>query len=285
MVAFVLSGGASLGAIQVGMLRALYERRITPDLIVGASAGAINGAYIASRPANAETVSSLADIWRSLRAASVFPPNPVTAVLALSGRRGNLVSNAGLQALVAAHLEFELLEDAPIPFHVIATDVSNGAERRLSKGDAAAAILASAAIPGLYPSITFGEIDLIDGGISNNTPISHAAELGASRIYVLPTGSPCEVSSPPRAAIPILVHALTLLTNQRLVSDIERFAHDAELVVLPPPCPLDVLASDFGHAQALMDAGYQLAATALDHPEPAQRWTQRALERLKLHSH
>src|SRR5882762_10454317 len=107
MVGFVLSGGASLGAIQVGMLRALYERQIVPELIVGTSVGAVNGAYIASRPAAVETADGLADIWRSLRTLEVFPPNPVTALLALLGRRDHLVPNFGLKALLARHLQFK----------------------------------------------------------------------------------------------------------------------------------------------------------------------------------
>ncbi|MGI8428568.1 MAG: patatin-like phospholipase family protein, partial [Solirubrobacteraceae bacterium] len=188
MIAFVLAGGASLGAIQVGMLRALYEREIAPELIIGASVGAINGAYIASRPQTVPTAESLAQRWRALRTFEVFPPHPGIALLGLLGRRDHLVPNTGLKALLAAHLQFERLEDSPIPLHVIATEVRSGTERRLSRGDAAAAVLASSAIPGFFPAIRFEGEELIDGGISNNAAISDAAELGASKIYVLPTG-------------------------------------------------------------------------------------------------
>jgi NTE family protein len=285
VVGFVLSGGASLGAIQAGMVWALYERGIAPELIVGTSVGAVNGAYIASRPPTVQTARSLAEIWQSLRTFQVFPPNPATAVLALLGRRDHLIPNDGLRALMSAHRQFKRLEDAPIPFHVIATDVRSGRERRLSEGDAEGAVLASSAIPGIYPTVRFDGFDLIDGGVANNTPISHAAELGASRIYVLPTGITCELPSSPRGAIPMMVHAITLLLNQRLVQDIEDFSHKAELIVLPPPCPLDVLPSEFGHAQELIEKAYELAGTALDHPDPAAYWTPRSVERLQGHSH
>lgn len=285
MVAFVLSGGASLGAIQAGMLRALYEREIAPDLIVGTSVGAVNGAYIASRPPTPETARSLEGIWRSLRAFQVFPPRPATAVLALLGRRDHLIPSDGLETLLAAHQEFDRLEDAPIPFHVIATDIRTGRECRLSKGDAAAAVLASAAIPGVYPAVRFEGADLVDGGVANNTPISDAAELGATKIYVLPTGITCELPTPPRGAVAMLIHAITLLINQRLAEDIQRFSHAAELIVLPPPCPLDVLPSDFSQAGMLIEQAYQLAGGALDHPDPARHWTPRSLERMQPHSH
>jgi NTE family protein len=285
MVAFVLSGGASLGAIQAGMLRALYEREIAPELIVGTSVGAVNGAYIASRPATPATAESLARIWRSLRTFQVFPPNPITALMALAGRRDHLVPNDGLKALLAAHRQFKLLEDARIPFHVIATDVRSGRARRLSRGDAEAAVLASAAIPAVYPVVRCEGADLVDGGVANNTPISDAAELGATKIYVLPTGITCELPTPPRAAVAMLVHAITLLVNQRLAQDIEQFSHQAELIVLPPPCPLEVLPSDFSQAELLIEQSYELAGEALDHPDPAGHWTPRSLRRMQPHSH
>jgi NTE family protein len=282
VIAFVLSGGASLGAIQVGMLRALYEREIAPELIVGASAGAVNGAYIASRPATVDTAHALAGVWESLRTIEVFPPNPVTAVLGLLGQRDHLVPNDGVKALLAEHMQFERLEEARTPFHVIATDVLSGAERRLHSGDAEAAVLASAAIPGVYPAIDFeGEV-LVDGGVSDNTPVSIAAELGATKIYALPTGIPCTLPAPPKGALQMLVHAITLLINQRLIRDIQTFSHEAQLVVLPPPCPNDVLASDFSHAKLLIDEAYKSARDALDHEDTA---TARALEHMLPHAH
>src|SRR5919197_5814101 len=89
--AFVLSGGASLGAIQVGILRALYERVIVPDLVVGTSAGALNGAFIASRPQSVATADALGEVWRGLRRGQVFPLNPLTGLLGFLGSRDHLV--------------------------------------------------------------------------------------------------------------------------------------------------------------------------------------------------
>ncbi len=267
------------------MLRALYEHEIAPDLIVGTSAGALNGAYIASRPQTVATARSLASLWEGLSTLRVFPPNPVTAALGLLDQRDYLVSNSKLKSLLEANAQFQELQDAPIPLYLIATEVLSGAERRLSRGDAETAVLASAAIPGVYPSIDRDGETLVDGGVANNTAISDAAELGATTIYVLPTGAPCELPHAPRGAIPMLVHALALLINQRLAADIEHFSHDAELIVLPPPCPSGVFPSDFGHAKQLIEEGYELASEALDHPDPAGYWTPQALARLKSHGH
>jgi NTE family protein len=263
-VAFVLSGGASLGAVQVGMLRALYERAIAPDVIVGTSAGALNGAFIASRPQTTATADALADVWRGLRRGQVFPLNPLTGLFGFLGARDHLVPDSGLRRLIADHVEVEELEAMPIPLHVVAVDVVTGQELRLSRGPVLDAVLASAAIPAVLPPVPWGEHVLVDGGVANNTPISHAVELGAERIYVLPTGHACQLEEPPRGALAMALHAISLLTHRRLVDDIERHRGDTDLIVLPPPCPLDVQPIDFGHADELIELARLDARDFLD---------------------
>jgi len=197
-VAFVLSGGASLGAIQVGMLRALFERRITPDLVIGTSIGAVNGAYIVSRPATPDTADALADVWLGLHRFEVFPPEPITGLLGLVGLSDHVLPSLGLRRILRRHLEIERLEDAAIPLHVIAADVRNGVERRLSRGPAQPAVMASAAVPGVFPAVEIDGYHLIDGGVASNTPTSDAIELGAPTVYVLATGHACDLRRPPR---------------------------------------------------------------------------------------
>jgi NTE family protein len=262
--AFVLSGGASLGAIQVGMLRALFERGIAPDLIVGTSVGAINGGFIASRPPTVETADALAGVWHELGRRDVFPLSPLTGLLGIAGGRNHLVPLTGLRRLVAGHLELKRLEDAPVPLHVVAVDVFSGRERRLSSGPALDAVLASAAIPGVFPPVDWEDTELMDGGIANNTPISHALELGADRIYVLPTGAACELPAPPKGALAMGVHAMSLLIHQRLLEEVEQFRDDPRVVVLPPPCPLAVQPIDFGHSSELIERALGDARRHLD---------------------
>jgi NTE family protein len=263
-VAFVLSGGASLGAIQVGMLRALYERGITPDLIVGTSAGALNGAYIASRAQASATADSLARIWRELRRGQVFPVNPLTGLLGFLGARDHLVPESGLERLIERHVQCPELEEFPIPLHVVAVDVVTGQELRLSHGPVLDAVLASAAIPGVLQPVSWEGRALMDGGVANNTPISHAVELGAERIYVLPTGHACSLDEPPRGALAMALHAISLLTHRRLIDDIERHRGDAQLIVMPPPCPLDIQPIDFAHARELIEVALLDARDFLD---------------------
>jgi len=265
--AFVLSGGASLGAIQVGMLHALYERRIAPDFIVAASAGALNGAFAAGRPQTVTTADDLAEIWIALRRGTVFPLNPLTGLLGFAGRRSHMVPDSGLRALIEQHLTSERLEDLPIPLHIIATDVLTGSEVRLSEGPLIDAILASAAIPGVLPSVDWRGRELIDGGVANNTPISHAIDLGAERIFVLPTGHACELEEAPRSALGMIVHATTLLVHRRLADDIVRYRDAAELIVLPPPCPVRVQPMDFGQADDLIATALAESRAFLDDVE------------------
>lgn len=252
-VAFVLSGGASLGAVQVGMLRALYERGVAPDLIVGTSAGAINGAFIASRPPIPETADELAGIWRSVRRGQVFPLRPLGGLLGFLGSRDHLVPQSGLRRLVADHLEHQLLEQMPIPFHVVAVDVVTGEELLLSRGPTLEAVLASAAIPAVLPPVAWDDRELMDGGVANNTPISQAVQLGAREIYVLPTGHACALEQAPGSALGMALHALSLLTHSRLIADIELHRDQAKLIVMPPPCPLAIQPIDFGHADELIE--------------------------------
>lgn len=269
--AFVLSGGASLGAIQVGMLEALYEREITPDLIVGTSVGAINGAFIAARPQTVETAHELGSIWRGLRRTQVFPVNPLTGLLGFAGARSHLVPDSGLRRLIKRHTTVERLEQTPIPLHVIATDILRGEDVRLSNGPLLEAVLASAAIPGVLPAVDWEGRQLIDGGVVNNAPISHALELGAKRIYVLPTGTPCELEEVPRGVLPMILYASGVLIGNRLAADMQTMPSGVEVTVLPAPCPLPVQPIDFGQADLLIERGLAGARSYLEARELTAR--------------
>lgn len=260
--AFVLSGGAALGAAQVGMLLAMSEAGIEPDLVVGTSVGAVNGAWIVGRPGT-EGVSSLADLWRGLRREDVFPTRPLVGLLGFAGRRPNLVPSSGLRGLLREHLRFERIEETTVPFHVIVTDVRTGDDVRLSAGPAIDAVLASAAIPAVFPPVRIGERDFIDGGIVNNTPISHAIELGATTVWVLSTGSACALPEPPRSALAMALHALGLTVNQRLAIDVAHHQEHADLRVVPPLCPIRTSPADFSHGPELIDRAHEATAAWL----------------------
>lgn len=248
--AFVLAGGGSLGAVEVGMLQALLEHGQRPDFVVGASAGAINGACFAADPTLAG-VARMEATWATLRREHIFPFG-VRSLLALVRRRGHLVSSHGLRRILEQHLPYENLEQAALPVHVVATELASGEEVVLSRGPAVDAVLASAAIPGIFPSVSIGGRELVDGGVTNNTPISAAVRLGARRVIVLPTGFSCAARPVPTTIIGRALHSLSLLVARQLVSDIARFRERVTLRVVPPLCLSDLSPYDYGGGAALI---------------------------------
>ena len=247
--AIVLSGGANLGSVQVGMMQAVVDFGVRPDLVVGTSVGAVNGAWlVGGRPLH-----ELSDLWCAMRRADVFPTSAVATLLGFAGRRDHVVGNRGIRQLLEKHLTFDRLEDARIPFHVIATDVLTGGDVCLSSGPAIEAVLASAAIPGVFPPVEIDGKTLMDGGVVNNTPISHAITHGADTVWVLTTGYSCALAARPNSALGMALHALELSIHQRLALDIERYAGVVDLRVVPPLCPVEVPPTDFSQGASLID--------------------------------
>lgn len=249
--AFVMAGGGSIGAVQVGMLRELLAHGVKADLVVGSSVGAINGAYFAGEP-TLDGVRKLEAIWRALQRRQVFPIT-LRSLAGAIARRTSPIDPGGLRRLLETHLAYRELEQAAIPLHVIATNVMDGGLVRLSSGPAAQAVLASCAIPGAFPPVGIGGHHLVDGAVASNTPIRVAIELGAKRVIVLPSGYACALDSPPRGAVATALHAITLLIAHQLVGDLERCAGKVELVTVPPLCPLAVSPYDFSRAGELIE--------------------------------
>jgi NTE family protein len=235
------------------MLEALYERGIAPDFLVGTSVGAINAAFVASRPQSSPTARELGRVWRDLQREDVFPVSLSALVGGVCGRRDHLVPDRELRRLIRKYVELDDLADAPIPLHVIAFDLLDGSEVRLSEGPAVDAVAASASIPGIFPPVAIGERRLIDGGVVNNTPISHAIELGAERIYVLPTQAPDDrPARVPTSALDAAIQGLHLLVGCRLEADLARYSAEAEVILLPAPNAGCVQPTSFEHSHRLI---------------------------------
>jgi NTE family protein len=253
------------------MLEALVEQGIRPDLVVGSSVGAINAVGYSGRP-DAGGVQRLAAIWRGLRSGDVFPLAPLKGLLGFAGWRKSLLDPAALRALLAREVPFERLEDAQVPCRVVATDVLSGSEVVLSSGPVVDALLASAAIPGVFPAVAIDGRHLIDGGMSSNTPISTAVAEGAKRLVVLPTGYACALEKPPASAMGMVLHALTLLIARQLVVDVLRWRETREILVVPPLCPIETSPYDFSAAASLIQRAAAstrawLAAGGLERPK------------------
>ncbi|MGI9603646.1 MAG: patatin-like phospholipase family protein [Acidimicrobiales bacterium] len=248
-VAFVLSGGASLGSVQVGMLRALHDHDVTPDLIVGTSVGAVNGSWLAG----GGDVEGLATVWRSLERSDLFPIRPLTGLRGFLGQTNHFVPNSGLRRLLRRHLRFERIEDSSIPFHVVAADAIAGTEVILSEGPALESVMASAALPAVFEPVSINGRPLIDGGVVNNTPITTAIELGATEVWVLSTGYSCALDAPPDSAFAMAMHAVALLVQQRLVLETSERDYPVPVHLIPPPCPITVTPIDFSQTDELIE--------------------------------
>ena len=249
--AFVLAGGGSYGAVQVGMLRALSAHGVQPDLVAGSSVGAINGSFYAAAP-NARGIARLEAVWRTLRRRDVFPVSLRRLLRALGGG-DHLFEPTGLRRLLASHLPCQTLEESAVPMHVVATDLMSGAPVCLSSGPTVEAVLASCAIPGIYPPAYLGDRQLIDGAVACNTPIQTAVELGATRLIVLPTAFACPRAAPPRGVFASAFHAMDLLVMQQLVQDTQLFAPRAQIITVPPICPLAIASYDFSRTGELIE--------------------------------
>jgi NTE family protein len=233
------------------MLQALAERGVVADLVVGSSVGAINGAFFASRP-DLAGVEGLASLWRNLRRSDVFPIGLLGGFVGFVGLRSYLVDPGRLRQVLQRSLPANF-EETNIPLHVIASDVLSGEEVDLSSGALVEAVLASAAIPAIFPPVTRGDRVLVDGALASNTPLAAALKLGAERIIVLPTGYSCALPAPPLSSLAMALHAVNLLIARQLVVDIERFSTRAEIIVVPPLCPVRVSAASFLESAELID--------------------------------
>jgi NTE family protein len=211
-------------------------------------------------------IDTFARVWRGLHREDIFPIYPLMVIGGLANHRDHLIPDTGLRRLAGRHLQIERLEDAAIPLHLVAFDLLRGAEVRLSSGPALDAVLAATAIPGVLPSVHRGDQLLVDGGVVDNTPISQAVELGAERIYVLPTDDPLARSLPtaPRGALDAAVHVFTLLLSARLQAELIRYATTVELIILPAVNPHHIQPTDFEHASGLIGQAVAAAGAMLD---------------------
>ncbi len=260
--AFVLAGGGSFGAVQVGMLKALAAAGVRADLVVGSSVGAINAAYYAGDP-TPQGVERLEAIWRGLRRRDIFPIG-WRVLFGLARGHDGLVRADGLRRLVEQHLPYRDIAEARAPLHVVATDVLSGDAVVISRGPAVDAIVASCAIPAAFAPVRFDGRFLIDGAITSNTPVRVAVGLGATRLIVLPTGFACALATPPRGSIASALHALTLLIARQLVAEVEGLGTPIEYAVAPSLCPLDGSPYDFSRTVDLIAAAHASTRAWID---------------------
>ncbi len=261
--AFVLAGGGSRGAVQVGMLEALIRRGIRPDCVFGASVGAINGAAYAGEP-TLEGVARMADVWREVKGTDIFPRGTFDGPWAFLQKRPAVHANTGLRSIVEAGVRYEKLEEATIPIEVVTTSLTDGRERWITHGPAVEAILASAAIPSIFPPITIGGDVLVDGGVVNNVPISRALAAGCERIYVLLCGPLHYHPPPPRRPAEAALTAFFVAIHARFVRELAALPPGVEVIVFSGGGEPAGQYRDFSATAALIEEGRSEVAAVLD---------------------
>jgi NTE family protein len=230
--AFVLGGGGLLGAAEVGMLAALTDAGITPDLVLGSSVGALNGAAIAAAP-NRETVKRLTELWKALGTDGVFSSSLFGQLKTLVSSRTHLHNNDRLRELVEEQSPGQLIEDLAVPFQCVAVSIESARARWFDRGPVSDAVLASCAVPGLLPPVLIDGEHYLDGGLVDSLPLGRAIALGATTIYVLHVGRIERPLSVPRWPWEVGLVAFEVARRSRFMDDLGSVPAGVTVHVLP----------------------------------------------------
>ncbi|RPK32131.1 patatin-like phospholipase family protein [Streptomyces sp. ADI93-02] len=257
-VAMVVGAGGVLGAAHVGIGQALERRGFVPDMIIGTSVGALNGAITAAYPHQAAP--RLAHVWTELRRRDVYQLGFLTS-------RTSIFTDRGLRRLIADAELPRRIEQLKVPFTAVATDLATGDQVPLDHGDLETALLASAAIPGILPPVHRGGRTLVDGGVTAYVPVLAAQQAGAASVVVMSTGPESSLlppAAPRRRAGAIIARAGVLLLHHQIERDLHEVSQRIPTIVLPTgtedwPAPWD-----FGHSHRLINTASRTAGHFID---------------------
>lgn len=257
VVGFALSGGGARSATQVGALKALTEAGIRPQVLVGTSAGAINAAWFAAHP---ERLDGLEAIWLALRARDVFPGGRLRLLANLS-RHGYVYHHSGLERVLRRHMGTTHFEEAAIPCAAVALRLSDGQRVVFDSGEMVPAVMASCAIPGVFPPYRIGNEYYVDGGVTEYLPVPAVLERGATTVWAFD----CSYFTPttgPFTSVTDRVGQICCSTDVREVTSLS-VTRGREVHVLRPPIPHLGDARDFGRTAELLALGYDHARAYL----------------------
>jgi NTE family protein len=259
--AFVLGGGGVLGAAEVGMLSALFEAEVRPDLVLGTSVGALNGAMVARDPTPA-VIERLTELWQDASTARAISDRPLRTVRRAVTTGTHLYSSAFMQRRLVEEFGEATFEELPVRFQVCAASIERAAEHWFTSGLLVDAIMASAAVPGLLPPAEVGGEHFLDGGIVNSIPLGRAVALGADRVFVLQVGRIDRPLTPPRRPWDVARVSFEIARRHRFARELAEVPDDVEVHVLPArgtSARDDSLLAhrDFSGVRTRIDASYQ----------------------------
>jgi NTE family protein len=271
--AFVLGGGGILGAVEVGMLRALLERGITPDLVLGTSVGALNGALVAREP-RLPVIDRLTELWaETARSRDVYGDRPLRTVRRAVATGTHIYSAKPLTQRLEDELGDTTFADLEVRLQVCAASIERSAEHWFDSGPLVPAIVASAAVPGLLPparvETEWGVEHFLDGGIVNSIPVGRAVSLGATRVFVLQVGRVDRPLSVPTRPWEVARVSFEVARRHRFNRELAEIPDGVEAHVLPAAGTSakddSMLAfRDFSSVQRRIDASYDASVAYLD---------------------
>jgi NTE family protein len=268
--AYVLGGGGVLGAVEVGMLRALLERDLRPDLVLGTSIGALNGALVAQDPTLA-VVDRLTELWRTANAPGreVYGGRRIDALRRAVSTGTHVYSAEPLKQRLVEELGSTTFADLAVRFQVCASSIERAAEHWFDSGPVVDAVMASAAVPGLLPPARVDGEHYLDGGIVNSIPIERAVRLGATRIFVLQVGRVDRPLTVPRKPWDVARVSFEIARRHRFHRELAELPPGVEAHVLPVAGTSerdDTLRSafDFSTVQERIDENHRVSAAYLD---------------------
>jgi len=231
-VALVLGGGGVLGASQVGMLRALDEAAIQPDLVLGTSVGAINGAMLAAAPGRS-AVDELTRLWQEMVDSDIFSGSLLGRTVQAIRTGTHLHSSEPLRRQLTEHLGDQRIEELPLPFQCVAASIERAREHWFTSGRLVEAVLASSAVPGLLQPVDIDGEHFLDGGLVSSIPVDRAMHLGARTVIVLQVGRVDAPLRPPRRPWEVAVVAFEIARRHRYQTTMANLPEDVSVHVLP----------------------------------------------------
>ncbi|MGF1596938.1 MAG: patatin-like phospholipase family protein [Acidimicrobiales bacterium] len=261
-LAFVLSGGGAFGATQVGMLAALTDHGIAPDLVVGTSVGALNGAVVADDPAGA--AARLAEIWTHPDMGSPFGAGRWRAMIDFLRWRRSLCPPHRLVAVIETWTTARCFDELAVPFALVVTDATTGAPTVLHDGPLQPALLATTAIPGVFPPVSIDGQWYIDGGVTANVPVRQAVGLGARALIVLDAVPPAPPPPVPTSIVSALINASGMALRAQQARDLDPLDGPVPVLRLPPSTPVGSSSFDFSAAPSLIAEARRQTGALLD---------------------
>jgi len=244
-VALVLGGGAARGFAHVGVIRVLEQEKIPIDLIVGTSVGSLIGALYADKGNSFD----LELIAFKLQKEDIFD-------FSVFASTTGPVKGDRLEQFVKEKLSREKIEDLPIPFAAVSTNLNTGEGVVLTRGSIAKAVRASSSIPGVFTPVQYFGMTLVDGGVVDNVPVDVARSMGADLVIAVNIGKDVVNNNTPNI-IDITLQAVNIMSNE--ISEFKMKGAD----VLIEPNVGSVTMMDFSMKESLMRAGIDAAHKAV----------------------